>query len=138
MILFFILGFSFIITGLIYYKIYYTVQHHTHEIQALEMQVARLNSQTESAARQRKSAVSAFYVYLVFLFCCLPEYCVGLTFLISPRSSVLKDLHLYTRTLVFLNSSLNPVIYCWRMRHIRQAIIDTLRNISPRQNQANL
>ena len=140
-ILYVILGFSFIITGLIYYKIYSTVQHHANQIQVLEMQVAQLNSQTESAARQRKSAVSTLYVYLVYLFCCLPEYCVRLTFLISSRSSVysvLKYLWFYTLTLFFLNSSLNPVIYCWKMRHIRQAIINTLRNIFPKQNQANL
>ncbi len=33
-------------------------------------------------------------------------------------------------TLAYLNSSLNPVIYCWKMRNIHHAIIDILRNIS--------
>jgi len=137
-ILFVILGFCLIITGIIYCRLYYTVHHHTNQIQVLQMQVARNISQIESAARQKKSAVSTLYVYLVFLFCCLPEYCISLTFLISPPSSVVLILVFYTRTLLYLNSSLNPVIYCWKMRHLRHAIIDTLRNIFPRQNQANL
>ena len=138
-ILYVILGFCLSITGIIYCRLYYTVHHHTNQIQVLQMQVARNTSQRESAARQKKSAVSTLYVYLVFLFCCLPEYCVGLTFeLISSLSSVLIGLAPYTRTLLYLNSSLNPVIYCWKMRHLRHAIIDTLRNIFRRQNQANL
>ena len=32
----------------------------------------------------------------------------------------------------FLNSSLNLVIYCWRMRHIRRGIIDVLWNFLAR------
>ena len=89
-------------------------------------------SQMESAARQRKSAVSTFYVFLVFLVCNLPEYCVAVARLIS------HGLYFYSVTLVFLNSSLNPVIYCWKMKHIRHAMIDVLRNIFPRQTQADV
>ena len=39
-------------------------------------------------------------------------------------------------TFVFLNSSLNPVIYCRKMRHIRHAIVDILRNTSWLRNLA--
>ena len=97
------------------------------------------NSQIESVARKRKSAISMFYVYLVFLVCHLPQYCVRVAYLIqSPPSTALRVTDLFSTTLVFLNSSLNPVIYGWKMRHIRHAMIDVLRNIFPRQNQANL
>ena len=41
-------------------------------------------------------------------------------------SIALKKLFRLWETLIFLNSSLNPVIYCWRMRHIRRGIIDVL------------
>ena len=27
-----------------------------------------------------------------------------------------------TATLVFLNSSLNPILYCWKMREVKQAV----------------
>ncbi|RMX45197.1 hypothetical protein pdam_00024917 [Pocillopora damicornis] len=33
------------------------------------------------------------------------------------------------KTLIFLSSSLNRVIYFWRMRHIRRGIIDVLWNL---------
>ena len=135
-----IFGFCFIITGVIYSRMYFTACHHANQIQVLQVQVTQ-NSQIESAARKRKSAISMFYVYLVFLVCYLPGYCVGITYLNnliqSPPSSALDGVYLYSLTLVFLNSSLNPVIYGWKMRHIRHATIDVLRNIFPRQNQAN-
>ena len=121
-------SFCYIITAIVYYKIYFTVQRHAQQIQVQQIQVAQI----ESDARQRKSAVSTFYVYLVFLVCSLPNYYYLVASLISAPSTALHGLWLYSLTLLFFNSSLNPVIYCWKMRHIRHAIIDTLRNI--RQN----
>ena len=124
-------SFCYIITAAVYGRIYFTVQRHAKQMQAQQIQVAQ-NSQMESAARQRKSAVSTFYVYLVFLVCSLPEYCALVANLISGPSTALRGVLLYTLTLLLLNASLNPVIYCWKMRHIRHAVIDILRNI--RQN----
>ena len=135
----FIYGVCFIISGIVYSRIYFTASHHANQIQVLQIQVAP-NSQIESAARKRKSAISMFYVYLVFLCCYLPEYCVGVigSFIQSPPSTALHVTGLFSKTLVFLNSSLNPVIYGWKMRHIRHAMINVLRDTFPRQNQANL
>ena len=82
-------SFSYIITGAVYCKIYFSVQRHAKQIQAQQIQVAQ-NSQMESAARQRKSAVSTFYVYLVFLVCCLPKYCVLVALLISGPGTALN------------------------------------------------
>ena len=136
-------GFCFIITAIIYCRIYFTVRHHRNQIQIQQIQVLE-NSQIESAARKRKSAVSTFYVYLVFLVCCLPEYCITVTRFISPSSTAsppstaLRSLWVYSLTLVFVNSSLNPFIYAWKMRYIRHAMIDILRNLFPRRNQASL
>ena len=128
-------SFCYIITAAVYCKIYFTVQRHAKQMQAQQIQVEQ-NSQMESAARQRKSAVSTFYVCLVFLVCCLPEYCALVADLISGPSTALRGVLSYTLTMVFFNSSLNPVIYCWKMRHIRHAVIDTLRNIRQNCNTA--
>ena len=129
-----------IITGIIYSRMFFPARHHANQIQVLQIQVAQ-NSQIESAARKRKSAISMFYVYLVFLVCYLPVYClmVSVTYLIkSPPSTALDGVMVYTLTLVFLNSSLNPVVYGWKMKHVRHAMIDVLRNLFPKHNQANL
>ena len=133
-----IYGFCLIATGIIYSRMYFTARHHANQIQVLQIQVAQ-NSQIESAVRKRKSAISMFYVYLVFLVCCFPWYCVAVSYWTqSPPSTALYGVYRYSLTLMFLNSSLNPIIYGWKMRHIRHAMIDVLRNIFLRQNQANL
>jgi len=132
-----ILGFCFIITAFVNCRIYFTVRHHSNQIQVVQIQLTQ-NSQIVSAARQRNSSINTLYVYLVFLVCCLPQYCVAVALVICTPSNALNGLLRYSLTLVFLNSSLNPVIYCWKMRHIRHAMIDVLRNIFPRETQASL
>ena len=119
----------YITTALLYCKIYKAVRRHTNQIQALHVEQVATNGQMTNAARLRKTAVGTFYVYLVFLVCCLPYTCTSIAFIISGPSTNLYTVWIYTETLLYLNSSLNPLIYCWKMKHIRHAVMDILRNI---------
>ena len=123
-----VVGLCFIISAVAHCRIYFAVRRHKNQIQVLQMQVAG-NSQMENAARQRKSAVSTICVYLVFLTCCLPYFCATVALKIYPSSVAVNALRFYTGTLLFLNSSLNPLMYCWRMRPIRHAIKDVLQKV---------
>ena len=130
MILVIVFSLCFICTAVIYYKIYIAVRRHTNQIQALQVQQESQNEEMTNFARLRKSAVGTFYVYLVFVLCYLPVYCMMITHIIvSKPDTVIDGFRLYSWTLLFLNSSLNPIVYCWKMRHIRHAIMDILRNI---------
>ena len=120
-----------ITTGLLYCKIYAAVRHHTNQIHALQVQQVTQNGDMANTARLRKTSVATFYVYILFSVCYLPIACAGLATMIHGKNAFLSHLWLFTWTLVFLNSSLNPLIYSWKMRHIRQAILDILRNICP-------
>ena len=120
-----------VLSALVYFKIYFAVRRHRNQVQA--MQVAQ-NDQIANAARLRKSAVSVFYVYLVFLLCYLPKICSFVVVLICGFSPGVKVFFSFSTTLLFLNSSLNPVIYCWKMRHIRRAVLDIVQNTLPRHN----
>ena len=111
------------IIGLLYCKIYATVRHHTNQIHALQVQQATQNEDMANAARLKKSSLATFYIYLVYLACYLPIACVVLA-KINGKTALY-----FTSTLVYLNSSLNPLIYCWKMRHIRQTVMNILRNI---------
>ena len=35
----------------------------------------------------------------------------------------------FTGTVVLLNSSLNPSLYCWKIREVRQSVKDTMREL---------
>ena len=120
-----------IVSVMCYLKIYFTVRRHRNEIQALQLQQVAQNDQITNADRLRKSAVSIFYVYLVFLLCYLPQFCNFAVVAIFNLSAGVKAFSISSITLLLLNSSLNPVIYCWKMRHIRHAVMGILRNVLP-------
>ena len=114
-------------------RLYFAVRVHTKQIQASQLNQTALSDELATASRLRKSAVSSFYVNFVFLVCYLPFYCSLTTGIFFKKaaftnSQIWQELFLLSRTLMFINSCLNPVIYCWRMRDIRHAIKNILRN----------
>ena len=119
-----------IITTMVYIRIYLTVRRHKNQIQVQQVQQVAQTGEIAQVFSIIKSSVGIFYVYLVFLVCYLP-YLVSL---VAPNmngpSIILKRFSLFSVTLVCLNSSLNPVIYCLKMGHIRHAVINILRNMS--------
>ena len=119
---------------ILYCKIYSTVRRHRNQIQSLQVQQGELGQNREmmaNVARLVKLAVGTFYVYLVFLLCYLPFVCFVIALIISGPNTTLRHIFYYTFTMVFLNSSLNPLIYCWKMRYIRHAVINIMQNIFP-------
>ena len=108
-------------------KLYLTLRRHINQMQV--PQVAQ-NDQGESVQRKRKSAMASLYVYLVFIVCYLPNDCVLIIIATNsePRIDV-NHLEFYTLTLLFLNSTVNPLIYCWKMKRIQHTIVGTLRHI---------
>ena len=121
---------GFIVTIVVYIRIYLIVRRHKNQIQSLQgFEISQSFERTKFTCIL-KSTVGVFYVYLVFLASYLP-YAVCLILMgINGSNIALKKVALFSMTLIFLNSSLNPVIYCWKMRHIRHAIVDMLRNMS--------
>ena len=127
-------AFGFIITLVVYIRIYQTVRRHKNHIQSMQIRDEAQSEEIKNLTVLIKSTVGIFYVYLVFLICYLPSFiCVAVNRMYG-LSTALKKNFLYSLTLVYLNSSLNPVIYCWKMRHVRHAIMDILRKMSWKRN----
>ena len=110
-----ILGVVFLfVTTLAYIRIYLTLRRCKSQIQALQIQQTPQTDEIDNFAIVVKSAVGIFYVYFLFFlvfFFYLPCF-VSLAILqISGQSTASKRFLLFTVTLVYLNSSLNPVIY---------------------------
>ena len=124
-------NFSCIITATsLSVKLNQTLRRHITQIQIPQ---EAQNDQVESVQRKSKSAMASLYVYLVFIVCYLPNICVMITIAtISEPRNDLQHLRLYTLTLMFLNSTLNPLIYCWKMKQIRKTLIRKLRDVFSR------
>ena len=121
-------AFCIITSGLLYCKIYAAVRRHTNQVHALRVAG---NRDMANAARLRKTAVSTFYVYVVFLACYVPVFWLSFATLIGGLTAVPFDMWYCVFTLMYLNSSLNPLIYSWKIRGIRQAVVGILRNTLP-------
>ena len=119
-----------IIAGVLCCKMHAVVRRHRNEINsALQVQQVAQNGKLASDARLKKTALATFYMYIVFLGCYVPYFCVRAASIISGESVLRQHLFYYFLTLMYLNSSLNPLVYCWKMRNIRQAVMSVLRNL---------
>ena len=87
------------------------------------------NETNESSPLQikkyKKTVTSVLWVHLALLTCYRPFSIVsGMRAIVGDTFPVAEE---FTATLVFFNSSLNPVLYCWRIREVRQAVKETIR-----------
>ena len=122
-----------IISGLFYFKIFLALRQHAAQVQNVPVECGE-RIEAVNAARERKAAFGVFYVYLTFVACYLPQICFNIAAKIIDieRPNLEYKVNLHATNLLVLNSSLSPLIYCWKMRRIRQAMIDVLRK--PFQN----
>ena len=123
-----------VLITLVYIRIHLTTRRHKNQIQALQVQDVSGNNKIASSASLVKFAVGTFYVNLVILICYLPMLICLVATEINGPSIPLKSWFIFSVTLFLLGFPLNPVIYCWKMRHIRDAIMDILRNLSWHKN----
>ena len=126
---------GFIVTLVVYIRIYLTVRRHKNQIHSMQVQEVAHSDEIKNLIIIIKSTVSLFYVYLLLLICYLPFFICSALIRMYGSSIALKQFFLYSMTLIFLNSSLNPVIYCWKMRHVRHAIVNILRKMSRTSNR---
>ena len=115
-------------------KIYSIVRRHRFQIHAQQVQGSGQTQDemrtTVTFERHKPSVRGAFHIYLILLICYLPKIFTEFAMTgMKSEETFLIILHESTTTLVFVNSCLNPVIYCWKLRHIRRNIRMILRNI---------
>ncbi|XP_068748565.1 adenosine receptor A3-like [Montipora capricornis] len=79
----------------------------------------------------RKTVYTVLYIQLALVVCYLPYTII--TLLVSRRSGHpnmwLLLVWRYLGTLVYFNSSLNPVLYCWKMREVKKAMKKIVQRI---------
>ena len=118
--------FGLFVTTVANIRIYKIVRYHQIQIQD---QFHLQNNQAVSILRERKSTINALFVYMLFVACFLPNLCcVILLRTDALRLSFLVANHV-SAFLVLLNSSLNPIVYCWRYREIREIVKVFLKRV---------
>ena len=117
-----------LVTTVAYFRIYKTVRHHQIQIQ-IQSQCQTLSAQAMETLRERKSAINALIVYIVFLACYVPYLCCTILLMVDKlRVSFLAGYQI-SLFLILLNSSINPLVYCWRYREIRHISKNIVKDI---------
>ena len=122
-------AFCLVTTICAYTKIFMSLRHNqihgqNHVVQRQSSQVNTLNK-----ARYRKAVHSAMWVQVTLVICYLP-FLIAVA--LTPQRGMPLSTYLalqFTVTLVFLNSSLNPFLYCWKITEVRQAVKETLQQL---------
>ena len=116
-------------TTVAYTKIFCTLRHNQIHVQNHVAQGQPSQAIPLNIARYRKAVYSALWVQGTLVICYLPfVIVVALTAHRGMSLSIYRAQQL-TATLVHLNSSLNPLLYCWKIREVRQAVKETLRQL---------
>ena len=125
-----------IISSCSYTKIYFTLRKHQAQLHSHQTQPKEESSGQSkrsiplNIARYRKSVSSALWVQMTLLACYLPFGVViavsAFTRLATPSFELAWET---TIVIILLNSSLSPFIYCWKIKEIRLAGKETLRQL---------
>ena len=118
-----ILVLAFLITILSTLKIFQIVRRHQRQITQQQQSV---QNHTINVLKCRKSAVTVLYVSGLFVIFYLPFCTTMFVETFTGYTLAVKIAYDYVTTVVFINSCLNPLVYCWRITEIRQAVKDTL------------
>ena len=114
-----------LISSVAYIKIYRIIRYHRRQIISTEM-----NARNHEKMTQRKrDTFNMLVVHCVLVLCYLP-YSICLLVVKSYDYTNCSWIGInFALTVVNINSSVNPFIYCYRMRQIRRAMIMTLYKI---------
>ena len=75
----------------------------------------------------KKVVSSIFWLQLTLVACYAPFITVSLLRHTVLSGTTIQGLWLFTATLVYSNSSLNPFLYCWKIREVRMAVKNTAK-----------
>ena len=110
-----------------YTKSFLKLRHHKVQVLGHTQQEQPGQINPSSMERYGKAVSSALWVQCTLVACFLPfpivraliDYSKS-----SPSSSLIYDA---ATTLIYLNSSLNPFLYCWKISEVKQAVKETVK-----------
>ena len=110
-----------------YTKIFRTLRHHQAQVQD-HVQQQPSQETALNMERYRKAVSSALWVQLALAVCYVPKFLILVVINHSKTySSRLVVIDAIASILVYFNSTLNPFLYCWRIREVRQAVKQTIQ-----------
>ena len=117
-----------------YGEIFFTLRHNEVQLQGHVHQAQPNGGGIPlNIARYKKTVSTIAWVQLALLACYAPEGIVGVLTVYWEKGSaewfMLLMRKVVAQSLIYLNSSLNPILYCWKIRDVRQEVKNTIRQV---------
>ena len=120
-----------------YTKIYLKLRHHQLQLHVPQRQ-PNGGGIPLNIERYKNTVSSILWVQLALVACYLPFIItVMITTYGRKTGSKFELAFFFTATLTYLNSSLNPILYCWKIRTVRQGVKDTIKQLNCCQSASN-
>ena len=118
-----------IITSLAYFKVYRKILHHQHQVHA-NVPIQNFGQPAIDLAKYKRSVCTILYILLLFYLTYIP----GIVFaIVSNFFDELTNSHFVMfkllMALFLLSSSLNPFLYCMRMKDINRGIKQIMKKM---------
>ena len=125
---------SLLISAISYAKIYFRLRHQLLRVQGHVHQRQQLPPNgvvptVLNVARYKKTVSIMAWVQLG-LFACYSPFCIALISFHVEEEFLGNSIFDFFLCLLFFNSSLNPILYCWKIREVKQAVKDTIRQLN--------
>ena len=117
------------ISSFCYTKIYRTLRLSQAQVQSQGHQGQQNEEATPlNKARYKKTVSTALWVQMALLACYLPFALVhGFASITEHETPLFYFISSLTTSLMLSNSTINPILYCWRMREMKRAVKHTIR-----------
>ena len=119
------------ISAVSYGKIIRTLRRQLQVVHAVPQGQTNGGPAPLNIARYKRSVSSAIWVQLALVICYTPFFAVVMLMVYGGMSGgKVQIAYEMTATLAYFNSSLNPFLYCWKIRSVRQAAKGTIKELN--------
>ena len=113
-------------------KIYRIVRRHQLQIHVQQQAVENSTDTNKQQIRQSTRKAKNIFIYFLAMILCYSPFSIAV-FISGFTSIDLKVVATFSLTVVLMNSSINPFLFCWRMTELRAAVFKTVKLFSCRE-----
>ena len=129
---FIVLLLCFLTTSIAYFKVFRIIRHHQQQVHVTPSQ--NFGQPAINLAKYKKSVFSILFIVALFYISYLPFLVFVGLYLSRQNHSEVALAFIFSMIFMFLSSSVNPLLYVWRINDIRDGVKQLLKNLLCQEN----
>ena len=120
-----------ILVVIFYIRLHYSIKEHDARVVPHTVVLSQTNARMEAERkRERRRAVTISLVVVLHILCYTPKIvCVITRTLTNNDFLTMYSCNRWAETIIYINSALNPLLYCYRIETIRNGVSRILRRV---------